>query len=238
MLPKNMANTPPLSPPSQPSEHWLLWQLADSAFPIGGFAHSSGLEAAWQHDYLCSPYDLHEFAHQSLQQTLHAALPFLLAAFDEMQTPDHLDALFDATLSNHVANRASRAQGHALLATMEKTFPTPALTAWRSEVLKHHQPGHLPVVAGVILRMIGIARENAVRLFVYLHCRGLLSAAVRLGVVGPIQAQQIQARLAPQLDAVALAAATLTLADVTQTSPFLDILQSTQDRLYSRLFQS
>ena len=27
---------------------WLIWQVADSTFPAGGFAHSGGLEAAWQ----------------------------------------------------------------------------------------------------------------------------------------------------------------------------------------------
>src|SRR5450432_522762 len=40
---------------------WLLWQLADSAFPTGGFAHSGGLEAAWQHGEIRGAEDLASF---------------------------------------------------------------------------------------------------------------------------------------------------------------------------------
>ena len=32
----------------RPMSDWLAWQVVDSAFPTGAFAHSWGLEAAWQ----------------------------------------------------------------------------------------------------------------------------------------------------------------------------------------------
>src|SRR6266481_9350644 len=90
---------------------WLIWQLIDSAFPTGGFAHSAGLEAAWQHGEVRNSGELVSFREASLQQLGRAALPFVTTAFDEPERIAQLDQLCEAFTSNHVANRASRLQG-------------------------------------------------------------------------------------------------------------------------------
>ena len=54
--------------------YWLLWQLADSAFPTGGFAHSGGLEAAWQHGEVRNRNDLSTFIEAGLSQFGHRAI--------------------------------------------------------------------------------------------------------------------------------------------------------------------
>ena len=68
--------------------------------------------------------------------------------------------------------------------------------------------------------------------------RGVLAASVRLNIVGPMEAQVLQHRLATLAEAVAVHSAAFTLADLAQTAPLLDLWQGAQDRLYSRLFQT
>src|ERR1700749_4212083 len=90
---------------------WLLWQLSDSAFPTGGFAHSSGLESAWQHGEVRDRGALVSFIKASPHQVSHSILPFVTAAHAGPENFGAIDRLCDAFTSNHVANRASRAQG-------------------------------------------------------------------------------------------------------------------------------
>jgi len=61
---------------------------------------------------------------------------------------------------------------------------------------------------------------------------------VRFGIVGPMEAQSLQHRMAPLAEEVLPRCQGLTVDDIAQTSPLLDIRQGAQDRLYSRLFQS
>jgi urease accessory protein len=77
-----------------------------------------------------------------------------------------------------------------------------------------------------------------VRLFLYITLRSLISSAVRLNVVGPLEAQAIQYRLGPVAGRLADRSVAYQLQDAAQTAPILELLQATQDRLYSRLFQS
>ena len=91
---------------------------------------------------------------------------------------------------------------------------------------------------GACLRRLDVPRATVLRMFFFNHLRGVLAAAVRLNIVGPMEAQMLQQRLAPKAEAILRRCEKLSLDDLAQTAPLLELWQGAQDRLYSRLFQS
>lgn len=217
---------------------WLVWQLVDSAFPSGGFAHSGGLEAAHQQGYVPDADALDRFIRTALIQAERSALPFVVAAHREPTDWPRIDTLCDAFLTNHVANRASRKQGLSLLAAAAATFPAEELRLWRAAARQENYPCHFAPIFGAVTASLQVPLLDTASSWLFLTARSLLSAAVRLGIVGPMQAQAMQHHLGPAAQDIASRAPDLTLDDAAQAAPLLDLLHANHDRLYSRLFQS
>lgn len=240
---------------------WVLWQLVDSAFPTGGYAHSVGLEAAWHHGEITNAESLVSFIEATLQQLGRSVLPFVTAAHDDPARLEEWDALCDAFTTNHVANRASRLQGRAWISAVARIFPPERRPAsqkagapgngrsndfmppkdMRPAALPLFQAlrcGHFAPVFGASAQSFGLPRATAIRLFFFHQLRGLMAAAVRLNIVGPIEAQRLQHRFGLPIQELIDRCSAFTLEDLAQTAPLLDLWQGAHDRLYSRLFQS
>jgi len=211
---------------------WLVMQLADSAFPVGGFAHSSGLEAAMQSGWARDRRSIEAFCVECVRQAGALSLPFVRAAHGDGDRLVELDARIDAMLSNAVANRASRVQGRAHLETCARVFGDRIDLAPTSTMKTHHAP-----IFGATLAVLEIDEEECARLFLHATMRGVTSAAVRLGAMGPSESQRLHVSLHDVLEDV-LARSHADVDRAAQISPLADLLQGAHDRLYSRLFQS
>lgn len=214
----------------------LAWQLVDSAFPSGGFAHSWGLEAACQAGEVADERALWRFVQESLWQAGYATLPLVNAAHASPARLDELDAIADAFLTNHVANRASRVQGKALVSACARI--------WSSDRLRELDGrgrlrfAHQGPVAGAVMQLLGVPLDVTQRITLFVASRGVLAAAVRLGTIGPYRAQQLQHACGEIIERVLAACSSLDESSLAQTAPLVDVLQASHDRLYSRLFQS
>jgi urease accessory protein len=213
-----------------------IWQLLDSSFPTGSFTHSSGLESAFQNGEVTDERSLEQFVHETLHQTGHATLPLVTTAHNDPARLVELDAIANAYLTNAIANRSSRAQGRSLVTTCTRVWSRPEIAAIEATVRTIN--GHLAPVTGATFRALNVPLLVTQHIVLFTATRNLLAASVRLGIVGPYRAQRMQHECGPHIDAVLERCCDLDVDQLSQTAPVIDLLQSSHDRLYSRLFQS
>jgi urease accessory protein len=233
------------------SHTWLL--LSDSALPLGSFAFSSSLESYAAHAPKPTPPArelVARFLGLSLKSTASAILPFIVASYKDPSRCAAFDDELDANTLCTVARRASTNQGRALMAVWDKSLSA-TLTAGKEEerkwveifklaTRKGEASGHFGITWGLICRSSGLSLEDVCYVFMFNHCKAVLSAAVRLGLIGPYHAQAVLALRGTQeqIQAAILEGKRRELEDAGQTVPVLDLYQGRHELLYSRVFNS
>jgi urease accessory protein len=189
-----------------------IWQ-ADSGFPSGAFAFSSGLEGF----YTLTPASdgaalaglLSDMLGGRWATSDRVALSRAHRAGENMAAIAEADAALEAATLIAPLREGSRRNGAALLAAHERlgtALARPLRNACRDGVCL----GHLAVMQGALFRAIGLDLPAAIAAAGYAAAAGLVTAALRLGRVGVMDGQR------------ALAAALPLLADLAAHPPAVD----------------
>jgi urease accessory protein len=217
----------------------LIW--LSPAFPVGAFAYSHGLEWAQEAGDLADA--------ESLQEWLGDLLAFGSARNDAILFATSYRAARErdgaalaeiAELALALAASAERrletaAQGDAFVGAIARSWPCD-----RIELLKQAwtEPVAYPVAVAVAAAGHEVPLRPSLEAFTLAIVGNLVSAAVRLGIVGQTDGQRLIAALVPQIQELAASALAADLDDLGACAFRSDLAALRHETQYTRLFRS
>jgi urease accessory protein len=211
-------------------------------FPIGAFSYSHGLETAvasgWLHD-----------AH-SLQGWIAAVLAHGVGRIDaDILRDAHRAALvadlaaFDGANQRGLAFRATAelaleatAPGEAFLTTCRAAWPDPRLDHWAARL--DGGPVCYAAAVGAATGCAGIPLDFALTAYLQAMAANLVSAGLRLGILGQTNGQRILAALEPIVGAAVASALTRDQGAFGGATFAVDLASMAHETQYTRLFRS
>ena len=221
--------------------HLPLMVWLSPSFPVGAFAYSHGLEWAFECGDLHDAETLRDWlealvAHGSLRNDL---ILFACTA-RAIEAGDDAALAEIAELALALANSAERrletvTQGNAFVTALRAAWPCEAI-----ERLKRVWPDDIAYPLAVAAASAGHALPLAASLEAYglAFVANLVSASVRLGIVGQTDGQRLTAALMPAVQAAAAEAVPAALDDLGGCAFRSDLASLRHETQYSRLFRS
>lgn len=176
-----------------------LLQVSDTSFPSGAFAFSSGLETLANEGRVHGAADIRAIlTGQILPRWASFDRPFLQAAHaagTDLRRLAEIDARCHAQNTADRLAEAARRIGRSLL-SVHARVGTPGTAEYRAAIRSPEQrdvTGYEPVVQGLIGSGLGLSVAQTELSGLHSVTMGFVSAAVRLGRLGAIEAQSILA---------------------------------------------
>ncbi|MFM8551624.1 MAG: urease accessory protein UreF [Nitrospiraceae bacterium] len=218
-------------------------RYVDSFFPAGGFAYSSGLEAAVQGGAVKDSQEFALYVEDCFQSGLATREAGAVASAHRAFATGHLpsaheaDAELDAMMTGRESRQASKQMGRQVLrGAVTEEGSSSALRQYLQDVEADRAPGHLAVSFGLVLGSVGWTKEQAVAAFLDQQAVGFVSASLKLLPIGQREGQRLLASWSPMIGRLSRRAGVAET--MTAWTPVQNIYAMRHSRLASRLFRS
>ena len=217
----------------------LVW--LSPSFPVGAFAYSHGLEWAHEAGDVTDPASLRAWLEDLLAHgAAHNDAVLFVESYRAAEGGDPERLCSVAELALALATSPERlletsTQGDAFVQTVAKAWPCDAIETFRRAWTG---PAAYPVAVGVAALGHRVRLADALPAFLLGGVTNLVSAAVRLGVVGQTDGQRVVASMVPAVLALAEFAETSTPDDLGAAAFRSDLAALRHETQYARLFRS
>lgn len=211
------------------------------SFPIGGFAYSHGLELAAERGWVVSRQSLEAWLRDLIEVgSIRNDCIILAATWRAARTGDRcslreINDLAVALQPSAERHLESVTQGGAFLSTMGAAWSVPGLDILAQAL---GEDVALPVAVGVSSAAHDIALEGTLTAFAIAAVGNLISAAIRLSVVGQTDGQRVMAACVTPIERIVSLACASRLDDVGGVALRSDLASMMHETQYSRLFRS
>ena len=220
------------------SRLFTILQHGDSLFPGGLTSFSWGLEQLFEERRVTDASGLRRVVEAELRLRWasfdRAFLSASHAAFGDPGVLAPIDRLCAVSISARELREGSARAGQALLAVHAK-LGTPGAGRYRELIGRGEALGHLPVVQGLIWGVLGFSESESAALSAYGLVAGFAAAAIRLGLIGHIDAQRTITAMAAVAEELAAAPAPH-LTDAASFTPATEIAAMRHEVAEHRLF--
>jgi len=218
-------------------------QIADSSWPAGSFAFSSGLEALAKRGHIQDMASFTGYLKSFLIQISEADLLFINSVFelDERNFETALDEIvtdWQAWNQVETMRHANLLLGENWFNLFDSVYSPDGMEQIRAFFKEKKRPLYFTIVFPLLLKRVGFDLMSVHKLFYHMAVRDQINAAIRLGLFGPKKAQKIHFEFIPFCEELRVTYKDSKHDDACRSQPLLELGQGSHQYLYSRIFQS
>lgn len=221
-----------------------ILQVCDSAFPIGSFNHSYGMETYLRENVICDAHTFNRWLTMFFENQYLYNEGLAIKLVYEILEKDKINKVWDIDQLLTVQNVAMESREGAKLVAYRKLdvvlelFEVDLLKEYKERIEENISYGNPAVVFAILMYYLNVKRDVAIVAYGYSVASTLVQSAVRAIPLGQKDGQRVLQDSLSTLESIREEIEKLSIEDLGYNIPGFEISQMNHEILTFRLFMS